>query len=135
MHNIASWLHAHDTDLDLATVWLLSAGLAVLALVKLRSWWVLRTTDDRTDVGRELKRQKATESFVFFALALLYGLTLDAYYQHEHFGFWFRFGLRVVLIAAIVAAVIFGLRFIAALTATVKASHDPADEPRATGLP
>ena len=113
-----AWMMRHDLTLDLITVWSISAGLHVWALVKAYSWWVIWHTRDRTAIGRTMRPQKAAEAVMGLSLALLYDLTLFAYYTGWIPTFWQRLALRLLLIVAVIGASAWGLRFAAALRAT-----------------
>lgn len=117
-HDIEAWLMRHDLALDLITVWCIATGLAVWSLVKAYSWWVIWHTRDRTIIGATMKPQKSSEAVMGFSLALLYSLTLAAYYLGWVPTFWQRLALRVLLIVAVVGASAWGLRFAAALRST-----------------
>lgn len=114
---LLTWLQIHDLTLDLITVWALALGFGVLATVNVVSWWTLRNQHDRTPVGKSLKQKKAAEAVICAVMAILYGLTLYAYYDGYLFGFWERFWLRLIVIAGIVCASVFGIRFVRALRA------------------
>lgn len=112
------WLLAHERQTDLATIWVVVIGAAILAGVKVVSYLTIRTQRDRTDVGRALKRQKLAEAVAWGALSLIYSAVLwIAYDASTPFGVWERMGLRVLLALGIIVAVVFGVVFIRALRA------------------
>jgi hypothetical protein len=116
MNDLARWLQGHDTTIDLLTVWALCLGFALFAVVKAVSWWSLRDTEDDTDVGRSLKRQKLGEALMGAGMATLYGMTLiDYYLAGTTFGFWDRVMLRSGIFVGMVLVSIFGVQFVAAL--------------------
>lgn len=110
--HVFRFVRQHDATIDLAVVWMLAVGTAILSLVKLVSWLVLRTQDDQTMVGVSLKRQKLGEGFGWGSLSVLYSLTLYAYYTHDAWGYWPRLIVRVSLAASIFVAVVTGIAFI-----------------------
>lgn len=112
---VRDWVMARDVMIDLITVWALAVGFAAVGAMKTVSWWTLRGTHDTTDVGRELKWQKASEAVLAFAMSLLYSLTLVQYYDVRDFDFWDRLWIRGVVVLGMVGACIHGARFILAL--------------------
>ena len=113
LSTFGEWLQKHDVTIDLITVWGLSVGFALYGMVKVISWWVLRKQVDATMVGITLKRQKLAEAFLSFTMAILYAMTLIAYYAAEpRFGFWDRLLLRAGLFIAMILASFYGLRFV-----------------------
>ena len=117
MPDLTAWGLRHERDIEVGTVWLLVVTLAVLAVVKLATWAVIRRQHDRTDVGRALKWQKLSEVVLYVALGLAYAAALTIYYDWIEVSLWWRYGLRIVAGLAMVVAVVFGVRFAVALRA------------------
>lgn len=113
--DVTAWMVRHDLQVDLATVWCLAVGFAVLSLVEGVSWWTIRGTHDSTDVGRELKWKKASSAVVCLAMSVLYSLTLYGYYQSHAFGYWERLWVRAFVVAGLVGACFHGTRFVVSL--------------------
>jgi len=111
LRNLEQWLQQYDMEVDLAAVWVLSVGFCVYALVKFFSWLQIVSQHDRTSVGRNLKWQKLAEAVMGLAMSTLYSLTLVAYYTGHSFGILERVGLRLFVMAGIVGAVLWGVRF------------------------
>lgn len=112
---LGDWLAAHDRGVELTAIWILVAAFSVYALVKVASWAAIYHQPDRTPVGRALRIQKLAEAVMGAGLATLYALTLWAYYQHHVYGVWTRLVVRSLVVAGVVAASVFGVRFTLAL--------------------
>jgi ABC-type sulfate transport system permease subunit len=115
--DLTNWVDRHDTALDLTLLWILVVGFAMLAVVKAATWWVIRYQHDVTKVGKSLKYQKLAETVMFSVLSVIYGIALFIYYTEDGtvFGTWQRFGLRLILAAGIIGAVVAGIQFVRAM--------------------
>jgi Trk-type K+ transport system membrane component len=110
-----AWITRHDLTIDLVTVWTLAVGFAALALVELVTWLTMVGARDETTLGKRLRPKKLGSAFICTGMSTLYSLTLYAYYREHQFDVWSVFALRILIIAGIVTAVTFGVRFVTAL--------------------
>lgn len=117
VNDLTDWALRHERAVELGTVWVLVATFAVLAVVKVLTWAVIRRQRDRTDVGRALKAQKLAEAVLYTAMALVYAAALSIYYNVTAVDIWWRYGLRIVAALAMIAATVYGIRFALALRA------------------
>jgi hypothetical protein len=113
--SVEAWMVRHETTSDLATVWVLVLCLAVAGGVNVVTWWILRHTRDRTSFGFTLKRKKLAEGIAELGLSSLYALILWGYYQGHQFGPFWRYSVRVAVALGLIAAAVWGIRFIVAL--------------------
>jgi hypothetical protein len=114
---MSEWITENETPLDLAVLWLLVVGFAMLAVVKAVTWWVMHQQRDQTELGPRLRRQKIAETFLFLCLTILYGMGLVIYYTDGDvvLGLWQRMGIRLILAVCIIGAAVSGVLFIRAL--------------------
>lgn len=112
MTAVWEFIKRHDVTLDLIVVWALCLGAFTMGTAKMIAWWTIRTTRDATAIGASLKKQKLSEGVFWYALSLLYAMTLAAFYWSHQFGLPERTALRVVLMVAIVVSIYYVARFI-----------------------
>ena len=110
-----AWLESHIQTVELIAVWTLSASFAILAIVKLVSWYTLRHQSDQTEVGKWLRRQKAAECFAWSAMCGYWTILLVAYYTDYRFSIWERYGVITAIVVCVAFAALFGVRFVDAL--------------------
>jgi hypothetical protein len=115
LRDFEAWLAKHDTTSDLTTVWVLVVCFGILGAVNVAAWWELRPQRDQTALGWTLKRKKLAEGIAELGMAGLYGLTLWGYYQGYQFGPFWRFSVRLLVALGLLAAAVWGVRFIVAL--------------------
>ena len=112
MNAVWEFLNRHDVTLDLIVVWALCLGAFTMGTAKMIAWWTIRSTRDATRIGVSLKKQKLSEGVLWYALSLLYAMTLTAFYNAQRIGPPERTALRVVLMVAIVVSIFYLARFI-----------------------
>ena len=114
---VRRWLLAHENTFDLATVWVMLVCMFSLFLVDTILVLVLAGQRSRTDVGRTLKGKKLAEAVLFLAFAVLFGVSLWLYYAAPAVpvNVWYRIGVRILLNASAIGAVVYGVRLIVAL--------------------
>jgi hypothetical protein len=110
-HDVWAWGGRYDATLDMIVVWALFVGSLIMAIAKFIAWETLRGTTDVERLGRSLKRQKLSESFIWSALSLLYAMTLAEMYGYQSAPHE-RMSIRVALVVTIVVATYYVLRFI-----------------------
>lgn len=111
LSHLNAFLARHDVTIDLLTVWVLTVGFYLYAVVKIVSWGVLSSQSDVTMVGVSIKHQKLAEAGLGLAMGTLYAMTLYAYYAGHTYDAWERVLLRGMVMAALLIGGIYGLRF------------------------
>lgn len=77
---VRTWLEAHEQMSDLVSAWTVCICFAVLGLVDVSSWAVIRATRDRTGIGVWLKYKKLAVGLAELTMAAIYATVLGAHY-------------------------------------------------------
>jgi len=115
MDGLSAFLQRHDVTIDLITIWLVVVAAAFTAIDLFRAAWELRGTEDQTDLGRDLKRQKVALGLVSFVNGFYWAFVLFAYYTDYVPGMWEKSAIRLVFAGGMVLGSVFVRLFIRSL--------------------
>jgi hypothetical protein len=134
LHDLTTRAVRYENEVTVAVLVLAVLAFAVLSRVDGRTWWAIRRQRDRTRVGRTLKGKKLAYAWFEAMLALLYLLTLLDELDWFAVGIWWRLGIRLVTITAVIVAAVVGEQFYRAYEAQNWGQPETAAAQRARGI-